>query len=51
MKDKHYWVWAQNALGITSSVKSDEIVSYFGNAESLYLAGEYERRISGIFTP
>ena len=51
MKDKLYWVWAQNALGITSSVKSDEIVSYFGNAESLYFAGEYEWRISGIFTP
>lgn len=51
MKDKLYWVWAQNALGITSSVKSDEIVSYFGNAESLSFAGEYEWRISGIFTP
>ena len=51
MKDKLYWVWAQNALGITSSVKSDEIVSYFGNAESLYFAGEYEWKISGIFTP
>lgn len=51
MKDKLYWVWAQNALGISSSVKSDEIVSYFGNAESLYFAGEYEWRLSGIFTP
>ena len=51
MKDKLYWVWAQNALGISSNVKSDEIVSYFGNAESLYFAGEYEWRISGIFTP
>ncbi|MEE1246392.1 MAG: DNA-processing protein DprA, partial [Acutalibacteraceae bacterium] len=51
MKDKLYWVWAQNALGISSNVKSDEIISYFGNAESLYFAGEYEWRISGIFTP
>ena len=51
MKDKLYWVWAQNALGISSNVKSDEIVSYFGNAESLYFAGEYEWRLSGIFTP
>ena len=51
MKDKLYWVWAQNALGISSSVKSDEIISYFGNAESLYFAGEYEWRLSGIFTP
>ena len=34
MSNKLYWVWAQNALGISASVKSDEIVSYFGNAES-----------------
>lgn len=50
MKDKLYWVWAQDALGISSSVKSDEIISYFGKAEALYFAGEYEWRISGIFT-
>lgn len=50
MSNKLYWVWAQDALGISASVKSDEIVSYFGNAEKLYLAGEYEWKISGIFT-
>ena len=50
MSNKLYWVWAQNALGISASVKSDEIVSYFGNAEKLYYAGEYEWKISGIFT-
>lgn len=50
MNDKLYWVWAQDALGISSSVKSDEIISYFGKAEALYFAGEYEWRISGIFT-
>ena len=50
MSNKLYWVWAQNALGISASVKSDEIVSYFGNAERLYHAGEYEWKISGIFT-
>ena len=50
MSNKLYWVWAQNALGISASVKSDEIVSYFGNAEKLYFAGEYEWKISGIFT-
>lgn len=50
MNKKVYWVWAQDALGISSSVKSDEIVSYFGDAERLYFAGEYEWKISGIFT-
>lgn len=50
MSDKLYWVWVQNALGISASVKSDEIVSYFGNAEKLYFAGAYEWKISGIFT-
>lgn len=50
MSNKLYWVWAQNALGISASVKSDEIVSYFGNGEKLYYAGEYEWKISGIFT-
>lgn len=50
MNDKVYWVWAQDALGISASVKTDEIVSYFGTAKKLYLAGEYEWKISGIFT-
>lgn len=50
MSNKLYWVWAQNALGISASVKTDEIVSYFGDAEKLYFAGEYEWKISGIFT-
>ena len=50
MSDKLYWVWVQNALGISASVKSYEIVSYFGNAEKLYFAGAYEWKISGIFT-
>lgn len=50
MSNKRYWVWAQTALGISPSIKTDEIVSYFGNAEDLYFAGEYEWRLSGIFT-
>lgn len=50
MNDRLYWVWAQSALGISRSVKTDEIISYFGDAKTLYFAGEYEWRISGIFT-
>ena len=48
---KIYWVWLQRVLGISCSVKSDEIVTYFGTAKNLYFAGEYEWKISGIFTP
>lgn len=51
MNDKVYWVWLQKTLGISSSVKSDEIVTYFRTAKDIYFAGEYEWRISGIFTP
>lgn len=51
MNDKVYWIWLQSALGIKSRLKTDEIVSYFGSAKSLYFAGEYEWKISGILTP
>lgn len=51
MNNTQYWVWAQTALGISSSVRSDEIISYFGSAENLYFAGEYEWKISGTLTP
>lgn len=51
MCEKVYWVWLQCALGISSSIRADEIVTYFGNAKDIYFAGEYEWRISGIFTP
>lgn len=51
MNDKIYWVWLQNTLGISTSIKSDEITAYFGSAKDVYFAGEYEWRISGVFTP
>ena len=51
MSEKIYWVWLQQTLGISQSVKADEIVSYFGTAKDIYSAGEYEWRLSGIFTP
>lgn len=46
-----YWIWLQNRLGISTSIKTDEIFGYFGTAEELYNAGSYEWRISGIFNP
>lgn len=51
MNGKIYWIWLQQVLGISATLKTDEIVSYFGDAKKLYSAGEYEWRISGIFTP
>ncbi len=43
-----YWIWLQTALG--AGARTDEILSYFGNPEKLYLAGSDEWRLSGLFT-
>ncbi len=51
MNDKVYWIWLQQMLGISTSIRSDEIISYFGTARAVYSAGERERMLSGIFTP
>ena len=51
MSDRIYWIWLQQTLGISSSIKTDEIFSYFGSAKALYYAGENEWRLSGVFTP
>lgn len=51
MNDKLYWIWLQQTLGISVSVRTDEIISYFGSARALYFAGETEWRLSGVFTP
>lgn len=51
MENKVYYVWLQNALGINSSVRTSEILAYFGDAKSLYFAGNYEWKISGVITP
>lgn len=51
MSDKVYWIWLQQVLGISASIKSDEITAYFGNARAVYFAGEREWRLSGVFTP
>lgn len=51
MTDKIYWIWLQQRLGVSSSVKSDEIVSYFHNAKDIYLAEKDEWETSNVFTP
>ncbi len=43
-----YWIWLQNALG--AGARTDEILAYFKTPEEMYNAGEYEWRLSGLFT-
>lgn len=44
-----HWVWYQHALG-AGCRKTGEMLSYFGSAKAFYEAGEYEWKLSGIFT-
>ncbi|MDR1927249.1 MAG: DNA-processing protein DprA [Oscillospiraceae bacterium] len=48
--DTVYWLWLQNALGISSSLRTQEITGAFQGARHIYESSEYERRISGVFT-
>ena len=51
MDDTLYWVWLQCALGISSSLRTQEIVEAFhGGAREIYEANDYDRRIAGVFT-
>lgn len=46
-----YFVWLQCALGISSSLRTQEILAAFdGNARAIFDASDYDRRISGVFT-
>lgn len=44
-----HWVWYQQALG-AGCRRTGEMLSYFGSAKAFYEAGEYEWKLSGIFT-
>jgi DNA processing protein len=50
--DDLYWVWLQLALGVSSSLRTQEIVDAFGEegARGVYHASEFERRVAGVFT-
>jgi len=51
MDDTLYWVWLQCALGISSSLRTQEIAEAFpGGAEEIYGSNDYERRVAGVFT-
>ena len=46
-----YFVWLQCALGISSSLRTQEILAAFdGNARAIFDASDYDRRVSGVFT-
>lgn len=46
-----YFVWLQCALGITSSLRTQEILAAFNNnARAIFDASDYDRRVSGVFT-
>jgi len=55
--DTLYWLWLQCALGISSSLRTGEILGAFdgnhcgGNgAKAVFAASDYERRVAGVFT-
>lgn len=45
-----HWIRYQLALG-AGCRKTGEMISYFGSAKKLFEYGEYEWKLSGIFTP
>ncbi len=48
MSEKKYWIWLSLALG--AGARTDEILSAFSSARSIYEAGRTERAISGVFS-
>ncbi|MDR2646987.1 MAG: DNA-processing protein DprA [Oscillospiraceae bacterium] len=47
-----HWIWLQHTLGISSSVRTQEIVGAFGSdaARKIYESSDYERRLAGVFS-
>ena len=51
MDDTLYWVWLQCALGISSSLRTQEIVEAFPDgAREIYASDDYGRRVAWVFT-
>ena len=48
LEDKRlYWLWLQKSFGFGAKIR--ELISYYGDAENLYKAGEASWRSSGFF--
>lgn len=48
MDDRCYWIWLQSALGVQSRL--DELIAYFGTPRRMFELGDFEWRLSGLFT-
>lgn len=48
MDNRCYWIWLQSALGVQSRL--DELIAYFGTPRRLFELGDFEWRLSGLFT-
>jgi len=45
-----HYLWLQCALGVTPSLRTQEILAAFpGGAGEIFAAGDYERRVAGVF--
>ena len=51
MSNSNYYIWLQCALGVSPALRTQEILAAFpGGAAEIYAAGDYERRVAGVFT-
>ena len=51
MPNTLYYLWLQCALGISPALRTQEILAAFpGGAREIFGAGDYERRVAGVFT-
>lgn len=48
MDDRCDWIWLQAALGVQARL--EEPIAYFGTPRRLFEAGDFEWRLSGLFT-
>lgn len=48
MTNCEYWIWLQRTLGFAARI--DDLINYYGSARTLYEAGSYNWRISGLFS-
>lgn len=48
MTNCEYWIWLQRTLGFAAKI--DDLINYYGSAKTLYEAGSYNWRISGLFS-
>jgi len=51
MPNTLYYLWMQCALGVSSALRTQEMLAAFpGGAKEIFGASDYERRLAGVFT-